>query len=493
MLDQDLPNTVQIGRQLNEMALLAGRKRQSSQTGYVHHFYSNEAETPQTIPVVENIYFALSLLRTKTSEQMSEAKDLLERLLFFQVEGNFPIYIHEFPHCKDRFLGAQILPALFYILEEFQSVLGAELKQRIQKAAHQLIYFNLHMFEEKSPSYGIGMKIAASAKVFGRYFGEPNLETKGEQLLSHYHSMGIQPAWCVPSSIADICTALQLVFKKISDSPWNHFFEHLLHTWHRPTRTYIGPGLKQFQQGEEPQPNLYDLFLGYFSEGFSARALKDAPYHLSAILIRQTEELLPNLNLPAMLEGNLNESKWAIYQHEQFAYSLINKSALLNQAHENAFHPLNLIWGNFERVHTFVCQGGNFESFDFIFQPNEIQLFIKLIPNFELEDREKCREISFFFDMEKDVKMTIQGEVATTFGLEEEFALVTSQIQLSLLVALAKGEGQFLGHLMKGNRLSQILTKGEHRYKAFDWQIFFRTLRRLEHCEFKVTLQIRPC
>lgn len=496
MIDQNIPTFILLGRQLNDMALTAGRKRQSAQTGYVHYFYhDSEDDAQQTIPLIENVYFALALLRTKTSENVTEAKEILNRLLFFQnpTESNFPIYIHEYPHCKDRFLGVQLLPAFFFILDEFDLVLGADLKQRLHLCVSKLLHSTLKALDEKKPSYALGIKIAAAAKAFGIYFEDLALEQKGEQLLNQYLNMGLQPAWFIPTSIADICIALQLAYASIQESPWKDFWQHLIQTWHLPTCAYIGPGLKQHQQADEPQPALYDLMMGYFSQGFSQRALRDAPYHLHAVLIRPIEEFFPVVTYPLSIKGLLNQCPWTIYQQEKFAYSLIDSNALPNPAHKNAFHPLAVVWGDKDKVHSFVCQEGNFDSFTFESNGHEIELVIQLSPDYELDDREKAREIAFFFDIEPDVKMTIHGEAATTFDLSEEFILKTPQVELSLVISHTQGEGQFLGHLMQGNRSSQIHLKGAHRFKAYDWQLFFRTLRRSSTCQFKASLRIQPC
>lgn len=486
----DLPS-LSLGKQLNDLAVTAGRKRQSIHTGFVHHLYQDSDEdVKDTIPIAENLFFVLALLRTKNSEQILEAKNLLERLLFFQnAEGNFPIYIHDYPNCKDRFLGAQLLPCYFYILSEFHTVLGSDLKKRLEDVIRKLLEYNLKHISDKT-SYSIVLKIAASAKGFGILLHDASLEQKGDRLLNQLHDLGLHSSWLIPSSIADICIALQMVYTFIQKSPWMDFWQHLINTWHRPTYSYAGPGLKQYQKGDEPQSTLYDLFLGYFSQGFAKRSLIDAPYHLQAVLVRPTEEVLPLVQYPLKIENVLNESRWFIYQQDQFAYSLIEKKALQNPAFENGFHPLNIIWGDRERVHSFVCQNGNFDSFNFYPENHKIEFMIDLAQNSELENREKSRELAFFFDIDPEIDMTIHGEKATTFDLNEEFILKTAKMQLSLTVVLEKGEGQFLGHLMQGNRPSQIQLKGTNRFKAYDWQLFFRTLRRSTPCHLKARLHI---
>lgn len=476
-----------LGRQLNEMALTAAQKLMSRQTGFVHYCSQEEESSQQTIPLVENFCFVLALLRSKTVENISQAKDLLNRLLNFQnpMDHQFPVFLHEFPLGRDSFIGAQLLPLFYYMIDEFHLILGNELNKRLVTAARNLMQYSLKILDEKEASYAVTIKIAAAAKVWGCYLKDSNMEEKGSQLLEQMMKAGMQPAWLSPSTIADICIALQLIYFTLQDSPWISFWEHLSHTWHRPTCTYIGPGQKHYQKGDEPQPTLYDLFLGYFSQNFSRRALKELPYHIQAVFVRPTEELLPPLQYPFKKEND-----GYVYQDQKFAYSLLDKKFLKNPAYENAFHLLNIVWGDKEKVHTFVCQCGNFDSFQYAIENHQLELFFQLSPEVNYEDREKARELAFFFDIEPDVKITIQGEKATTIELSEECIIESPQIKLSLITSLVEGEGQFLGHLMKGNRPSQIQLKGVHRFNAYDWQLFFRTLRRKGACRFKTTLSI---
>lgn len=494
MMEHDLP-TKNLERQLNEMALMAGRKRQSKQTGFIHLYHDEQEELQHTIPLAENTWFILALLRAKTSEQMNEARDLLDRLLHFQNQddGNFPIYLHEYPRCKDRFVGLQLLPAFYLILVEFSQVIGSELKLRLVEASEKLMRLILKASEEKPPSYALSIKVGALAKVFGRYFEDAKMEEQGEAQLNQLLSLGLQRAWLIPTSIAEICLALQLAYGQIQSSPWHVFWNHLRATWHQATATYVGPGLRQFQQGEQPQVTLYDLYLGYFSQQLSPRVLNDAPFHLQGVLIRPTGEMLQPLPLPYRLDGEIEGSLWSIFQADSYAFSWMDKTALQQIAQDHAFHPLYLIWGNQEQVHSFVCQGGNYQSMDFKSGEDFIDFIANLSPEFKVEDREKSRELSFFFDVESEIKMTIHGETASTFDLSEEFILETPQMQLILEVTLFEGQGQFLGHVMRGNRPSQILLKGGNRYKSYDWNLFFRTLRRSEDTKLKVRLKLKPC
>jgi len=107
-----------------DLALRAARKRQSSQTGFVHD--------RDAIPIYENFCFAFALFRQRTAEAVGEGKSLIEKLLSFQTEeGNFPIYLHEYPKCFDFNQALKVAPILIYLLRLFPSVIG-EIKEKVE-------------------------------------------------------------------------------------------------------------------------------------------------------------------------------------------------------------------------------------------------------------------------------------------------------------------------------------------------------------------------
>lgn len=115
-----------------DLAVIAGQKRQSLRTGFVHLF-PNE-ETTDTIPIYENFCFAFALFRQKTAESVHLGKELIGKLLAFQnSDGHFPIYLHEFPRCYDFQMPFKIAPILIYLLRLFPTVLG-DLKIQIEGA-----------------------------------------------------------------------------------------------------------------------------------------------------------------------------------------------------------------------------------------------------------------------------------------------------------------------------------------------------------------------
>jgi hypothetical protein len=124
---------------LIDLAVNAGKKRQSPRTGFVHYFPKDE-HASDTIPVFENFCFALALFRQKTTESVLEGKEIVERLLGFQTpDGNFPIYLHDFPKCWDFHMGLKIAPILIHVLKEFGSVLNAAYKEMLELALKKMI------------------------------------------------------------------------------------------------------------------------------------------------------------------------------------------------------------------------------------------------------------------------------------------------------------------------------------------------------------------
>ncbi|MBI5272767.1 MAG: hypothetical protein HY861_02145 [Chlamydiia bacterium] len=129
-------------KRLVDLAVRAGRKRQSPRTGFVHLFAADTAAS-DTIPMYENFCFAIALLRQKTAESILEAKILIERLIAFQnTEGNFPIYLHDFPRAWDGLMALRIAPLFVQIERHFGAVLGNDLRTAIKRALERALIFS---------------------------------------------------------------------------------------------------------------------------------------------------------------------------------------------------------------------------------------------------------------------------------------------------------------------------------------------------------------
>jgi hypothetical protein len=448
-------------RKLLELGLAAGRQRQSSLTGFIHHTYhGQEDEARDGIPILENFLFALTLLRQRTSESMAEGKALLERLLHFQKRdgerANFPVYLHEFPECKDRNVAAHLLPIFFWVLRSFQQILGAELRQQLESTAAALLSHCLHHSQEKMPTYPIAVKIAAAAQAFNRESG---------LLLESFRN---EAAWQSPAAIAETLVALQVAYPKLSESPWSSFWEQIGTSWHRPTCSYCGPAVKELQSAFEPQPTLYDLYLGSLSGHFSARALKPDLIHLQAALIQPSEELLPTV------------------EQRAYAYAL----QPIGEQQDKGTYPFRLLYGDPKRVHTLACSSSNATQIDFLERAGGVDFIFHLAVPANLEEREKSRDLAFYLDQHEGLSFRVNGQPSNTFKIGDQLAIENRQLKFTIRFTLEEGEGEFFGHWMLGNRPSQIALKGENRFQAYDWQLFLRTVRRTAPCIVRVNLEI---
>lgn len=478
-----------------ELALNSGNKRRSTQTGYLHHCYHlTEQEPHLPIPLVENFLFVLALLRSRTMENIKEAKGLLNQLLHFQNQGteatekgNFPIYLHEFPACKDYFIGTHVAFIMCWMLKHFHHVLGQDLKKWLEESIRASVQHALHIHAEKRVAYSISIKIGVIAAAAGQLLDDLQLSQNGFHILDTLNAKPGEAAWYCPESLGEIAVALLMVYPSLSNSPWNSLWEHLQLTWHRETATYSGPSLNERQHGLEPQVTLYDLLCGYFSDSISDRALKESLVHLETVLIPSSEERFSPLSYPMTIRKEIQGVKWFLHQSREMAYSgMVQGGIHADPANAKGMHPFRLIWGDKHRVHTFVCQGGNIREISCHLPTITFDLGNPI----DVEDREKNRELMFFLDMQEELEFLVSERKASTFLLGEEITIRDKGLQIKLKFSLVEGEGRFLGHRMPGNRPAQLEAKGSHRFQAYDWQLFLRTISRSEHCRIQVMFEM---
>lgn len=471
---------------LNEWALLAGRSLQSKQTGFIHYFHGDSKQPYDTIPTLENSLFILALFRSRLMEQVQEGKDLLNRLLHFQnfVEGegrgNFPVYLHEYPYCTDSVAGLQLLAPFYWFLHSFSTVLGNPLKERLNSAVQSILQYTLAEHNKKNFPYFFAVRLAAIQAAFGKLWGKTEWEKEGMEKLENLSQNQLE-GWSTTKQLGELLVGLQMVYPSIANSPWNLLWKRMEETWHFPTGTYMGPSIREWHEGVEPLPNLYDLWGGYFSGQFSHRAKTRAPFHLFGALIHPT---LDRFSKPQPL---IQEAHWKIVHHSDCVYTLLEKTEPLHQAIEKTYTPFRLIWGNLDRTHSFICQGGVFEKALFSDEHKRIELFFDFG-----EPSDEKKEVEFFLDYQPGIKFTLKGIAANTFELGETLDIHTPDRHLSLQIDLVEGEGQFLGHIMRGNRPSQTNLKGENRFQSYDWTLFLRTIRRKGKCRLKATLVFAP-
>lgn len=113
-------------------AVNIGRKRQSPVTGFIHYTFE-DASLDHTIPLYENIVFALALCRTNQADHILEARDLLLKLFpYFEKPGAFGIYLHEWPEIRKPAANVRFLFPLLHIQREYSHVMGEEARDKLK-------------------------------------------------------------------------------------------------------------------------------------------------------------------------------------------------------------------------------------------------------------------------------------------------------------------------------------------------------------------------
>lgn len=485
--------TTDFSKELSDWALAAGRFFQSPQTGFVHYFHGENEQRAQTIPLLENALFVLALFRSRTVEQVQEGKGLLKRLLVFQKKqgeedgGNFPIYLHDYPHCQDHALGIHLLAPFYWILKQFGHILGAELKTQLELAALLALEHSLRFHQNHPFPFSLAVRLGAAQLAYGSLWNKSDWQQAGKDFLNSLAEHQLD-GWTTTKHLADVLVGLQMVYPSLSDSRWSALWERMEQTWHPHLACYIGPCVREWQEREEPQAHLYDLFGGYFSGQFSKRTALLSVHHLHGVLIRPSSDQFNLERLPSRVRGELKGQTWRTTYHATWSDTLLEKNGPFQPNVDKTHTPYRLVWGNLNRLHSLVCQGGNVDKITYHEKGDSLILLFELRDEFTEENGTPKREIELFFDFHPDVQFLVNDHATVTFEMRQLFQISFKHHRLSLLFELVQGEGNFMGHVMRSNRPSQMDIKGEKRFQSYDWTVFLRTIRRQKGCKIQATL-----
>jgi hypothetical protein len=455
-----------------ELTLRAARKRQSPQTGFVHHCYEADTIRHDTIPLFENFCFILALLRSRQSENMLEGIALLHKLLAFEQNGHFPVYLHEFPICKDRMLGIKLLAVFQAIIEDFYAILETSLHDQLQ----QLIC-RIHRFAQEAkaqnnlPSrYAIylnNLKNREFGKEASQIFRPARAAVLIDTVRAQDEKSGTPPCQIPDSSgclgiyldsdaLLEGATPDQMVDALIAarGARTPAVMERIAKNWHGTLMTFIGP---QEQERTEPKVTLFDLFLCDYFRNYPARVLTCHPVHLRASLIYATEKTDPI-------------SHWNEVPHQSIT--------------SHPRQPYTLYWGSHEQLHSLVCdpKGTRYRIEE---KDQGAEFLFKCI---QPCSQDGPFEIAFFCNLHTAHTFLINGCKATTFQFNDVVEIHSEYVKIQIVFSLAEGEGIFFGHLSRGNRPLQIAAKGDLRYEAFDCQIGLRTINRTDACVLRAHL-----
>lgn len=444
-------------RQLLGLAVDYGKKRVSAQTGFLHYF-GPHAQVHETIPIYDNALFALTLMRTHTSENIAKAKDLLSALLYFQnEEGNFPCNLHEYPQVKDRAMALRLHPILKTFQRDYSHVLGQELRDRLN-ASLQAMQHCQKQFIQETPQLPLFLK----------------LQTLDEPKDLDISSIDWK-TW-QPELLAEAALSFYWNHSSIKASSFASLWEHLSNSWHRPTLSYGGPSNKQRQWKYFPQATLYELLMWYLSGEIPARSD------------------LPSLHLllhAALLPTKISDPIPGIENDAPIRIRTIDKAEVLPDAEDCRFHPFYCLFGSSEKPLTFVSQ---VDAKTLVKinqkQDNTFELSYALTGDFEDVNDERAMEIGFYIP-KPFANITVDGVKATTFSFNQHVAIESENQLFELTFHSDETQGQFIGHIYPGNRPAQCANKEAEKFSAFDWQILLRTLKRDPNAVVVVTVRVK--
>lgn len=410
-------------RPLIDTILAAGRKRLSPQTGWIHLCYESEGSRHDTIPLLENFSFVLALFRSRLSDDVLLGREMLEKLLAFEVEGHFPVYLHEYPHVRDRGLSIDLLPYLLHVKREFSNVLGENLESQLRALIARIIE---KASKEEHCSYGRRAKLLAAQGKFHlaperKIHSSPQL---GEELIA----LQLQGGYSENDLLA------------------------ITRFWHPGLMIYHGPYARELQEGFEPAPTLFDLFMG--------RAIPcDHPIYLRASLVYP-------LSFPVAKEQN-SPYTW------------------LSDQESKAVH---FFWKGSDMTHSLVVQGATRWQ-----DLGDSRFAIDCILSEEgPKEGEEKSEVNCFFNYHPDHAIRIgENERGSAFSMEKKFLVQSLPLALEFHAFVLEGEGTFYGHVLRGNRHRQIALRGEKRFNSYDWQIALRTVFRKGPCTLRLLCSIK--
>jgi hypothetical protein len=411
-----------MNKKLVELALLEGKKRLSKQTGYIHLFIEDPTFSSQdSIPILENFLYAYSLMRSRLAQNIQEGKDLLENLLHFEKDGNFPVYLHEYPVCRDNQFSSQLLPVFFYLLKDFKSGMGEMLTRRIQMLTERI------------------------KKTLCK---EP-LSVLSQNRLDAFQGNFKEESW-MPSSSAEwgeFCICSQMSGLSL---------EKATEFWDSKRHVFIGKGKDRLQEESEPAITLFDLFMGDVFDSLSARALKGHSIHLRASLIQPCAKMKKENGSYSAIIDESGRQSFTLYSGD----AKITNSLVI-EAKKGTFKVLDKGNGKYEILYSY---------------------------DEELPSEMDSTELNFYIDDKQTV--FIGREKATAFQAGDTLEIHSPYLQVSAVIETDPSQGQWMGHISKGNRSFQ---KSKAPHAAYDWKIGWRTLRRESKALAKISIEIKPC
>lgn len=414
------------------------KKLKSEETQLIHLAESGEKRC--LISIVDNALYALFLFESKTRDEALEARSLLSHLLHFQVDGQFPVFLHQYPEVHDALIGADLLCVFAQILKRHRLAVGEELADALLNSTQKLAVRGLEEVRRIRSAYAKRVKLAAAASALG--FDAPLDELRRE----------FDPSACCQRKIlADLCVGLSLLPR---DQQWPEVWDLARSLWHPELGRYSGPLFSERFEGREFKASSFELFFGGQAFG---RELLWAP------LITQTESL-PKLGQHTV-DGQ-RQGAWVM--NEDCSLSV---AAWDEPSDQKGYHPFCYV--DSDMAMTCHVKNAQLTSWDLKSDGAFLEFFVPP------QEKEMNHPVSFFVER---MPLLVNGVRQNTFGKGDEISVGRVRLQL-------EADSPAFGHVMMGERPSQLLENSEKVYSERNWKIVYRPVRADEPLTLKATVR----
>jgi|GEM_PF-4954092 len=436
MVFQDpMPKRLTDFKQLIDETCTILRKLQSPETGFLHpaSLVQGRGQQSPAIPFYENLLFCLALFRTKESDNISEARNLLIKLLSYQnlnpdssSRGNFPCYLHEFPFLSDPYCAIKALAPLNWIVSKFFSSLPDFLGGKLKEAIAAATAYADRVVEQKEQVppwvlFRLGRK-------------QPTMTNLSPINLSHSLIYSCQADQEIPDSLKDL---LEI-------------------TWHPSLGCYVGPSYDvEFFEGS-PRPTYYDCFLNYLS-GTQLRELQ-----------RNSIDLVKNALIPVSMttfepKTEFSCPKWKIFKGKNWGLTVPIDPDSMKSCQPICFMTANdVIEWYFPSNTTLIAADCTSSS---------AKLELEVEPK---DEQEEVCGFDIFVANAKETSITVKGQKATIFNEKDPICIHQEKASFSFSFQKLTGEGVFFGHIEYTNRPQETV---KEKYATYAKHLFLRHVK----------------
>ncbi|MDN3504167.1 MAG: hypothetical protein P0S95_01165 [Rhabdochlamydiaceae bacterium] len=422
-----------------EYALQACLKIKSDQTNFLH--FNREkpyGKNHDTIPLYHNFLYILSLLRSHQVDYMQEGMRILTHLLYFQNQGMFPNYIHNFPFVRQSPLQVDILAPIMIIYRDYGHLFSDELSNRLKlalidilEACRQIPVLDTHS----------ELKVNLFAYAYGILFDSEALFP-----LKSWNEIKVLGS----HQLSDLLIFAQLLLKTPMEKEIKKILNLCEKSYHFATRNFSGIQSYELWNGASAKQTLFHHVMN-LRHGLQLDEKSDNLMFLS---------LVDFASLPAV---ELNSQGDSFFNH-------MTKVSDCENPLQTIFNYSFATEKDFFHLTSYV---GEFEFSSKMIEEGKLEAQFKITKEF---DPQLCREpiIKLFISQPEKVKVLVEGKCATTFQANENVSLMMREEEVGLLFHSNNDQSHFLGKVCRSNRPAQV---NATKFDAYDLEVAIRSVK----------------